>query len=75
MQSERLELSRLAEERGQELPSSPVPLHSKVSLLAGGNICRVTADAVVNAANTSLSTGKGSEKLLDQDWCHAYTFS
>ena len=34
-------------------------LHSKVSLLAGGNLAYVAADAVVNASNCWLTTGKG----------------
>ena len=34
-------------------------LHTKVSLLAGGNLAYVAADAVVNAANRWLTTGKG----------------
>ena len=40
-------------------PYPPLPLHQKVSLLAGGNLAQVSADAVVNASNVWLTSGKG----------------
>lgn len=71
---ERLELLKLVEElemkHKQEesfvpegVPTSP-PLHGKVSLLPGGHLAHVAADAVVNSANNFLSTGKGNRILF-----------
>lgn len=59
--TERDELHRLALLRADELQRSgaQTPLHGKVSLLTGGNLVHVVADAIVNASNQWLSTGKG----------------
>ena len=58
---ERAELHQLCEERRKEVKGRPpVSLDGKVSLLAGGNLAHVTADAVVNASNHWLTTGKGT---------------
>ncbi len=43
----------------ERTPSYPTALHGKVSLLAGGNLAYVRADAVVNASNHWLTAGKG----------------
>lgn len=53
---ERFELFELAE--SAEVAATP-SLHEKVSLLAGGNLAHVEVDAVVNASNNWLTTGKG----------------
>ena len=42
------------------MAASPAPsLHSQVSLLVGGNLAHVACDAVVNASNHWLTSGKG----------------
>ena len=56
---ERQELQRLCEQRKRE-GENATPLHGKVSLLVGGNLAHVMADAVVNASNHWLTTGKGA---------------
>ena len=53
---ERFELLELAD--GLKVPAIP-PLHEKVSLVAGGNLAHMEVDAVVNASNNWLTTGKG----------------
>ena len=60
--TEREELHRLARLRADELQqrAEEPPLHGKVSLITGGNLVHVAADAIVNASNQWLSTGKGS---------------
>lgn len=45
--------------KGEVGEGDVAPLHGKVSLLAGGNLAHITADAVVNASNHWLTTGKG----------------
>ena len=60
MAVERFDLQLLAEETHQEVSRQQAPpLCNKVSLLAGGNIAELTVDCIVNAANVSLTTGKG----------------
>lgn len=59
---ERAQLHQLISQRKEELKTKTdylCPLHHKVSLLAGGNVANVTADAVVNASNHWLTPGKG----------------
>lgn len=59
---ERIELHALISLRRNELKTKVdylTPLHHKVSLLTGGNLANVTADAVVNASNHWLTSGKG----------------
>ena len=53
---ERFDLQLLAE---QCQVSSTLPLQDKVSLLAGGNLAHIEVDAVVNASNCWLTSGKG----------------
>eukprot|EP00731_Ephydatia_muelleri_P023545 Em0015g1128a len=59
--TEREKLHRLARLRADELQqrAEEPPLHGKVSLITGGNLVHVAADAIVNASNQWLSTGKG----------------
>ena len=66
--TEREELHRLARLRADELQlaSGHQPLHAKVSLLTGGNLVHVDADAIVNASNPLLSTGKGVHMLVSR---------
>ena len=61
---ERLELQQRAGQLEAELKqeqgaTGSLALHGKVSLLAGGNLAHVATDAVVNASNCWLTTGKG----------------
>ena len=59
---ERSALQALIAQRKEELKTRVdylSPLHHKVSLLAGGNLANVAADAVVNASNHWLTSGKG----------------
>jgi len=60
---ERTQLHQLVEQRRAEVMADAdlhTPLHGKVSLLPGGNLAHVAADAVVNASNQWLTTGKGA---------------
>lgn len=60
-EEERVSLGTLIQERRTEQKTTNhKPLHHKVSLLAGGNLAHVAADAVVNASNHWLGTGKGN---------------
>ncbi len=52
-------LVRLREEELREREDYSTMLHDKVSLLAGGNLAHVETDAVVNASNHWLTSGKG----------------
>lgn len=64
---ERTQLNQLVEQRRTEVMASAdchTPLDKKVSLLPGGNLAYVTADAVVNASNQWLTTGKGESQEL-----------
>ena len=54
---DRIQLHCLCEQRREEVTGGP--LHGKVSLLVGGNLAHVEVDAVVNASNHWLTTGKG----------------
>ena len=53
---EQFELLELAD--SIKVAATPA-LHEKVSLLAGGNLAHIEVDAVVNASNNWLTTGKG----------------
>ena len=54
---ERFDLHLFAE----QCQVSPTPsLQDKVSLLVGGNLAHIEVDAVVNASNCWLTSGKGS---------------
>ena len=60
---ERTQLHQLVEQRRADMTTGVdlhTPLHGKVSLLPGGNLAHVAADAVVNASNHWLTTGKGA---------------
>ena len=64
---EREELRQLVEQRRVEVGvggDCHAPLHGKVSLLAGGNLVHVGVDAVVNASNHWLTSGKGVNGAL-----------
>ena len=68
-EEKRAALSRLIQERKTQLvKSTHNSLHHKVSLLVGGNLAHVATDAVVNASNHWLGTGKG--QLLNH--CHLH---
>lgn len=64
---EREVLHQLVEQRRVEVGVAGdchAPLHGTVSLLAGGNLAHVGADAVVNASNHWLTSGKGVNGAL-----------
>ena len=60
---ERAELREVAQRREAELRATGrlylTPLQEKVSLLPGGNLAQLAVDAVVNASNHWLTSGKG----------------
>lgn len=60
---ERAGLHLLVEQRKTELEFK-IPLSEKVALLPGGNLAHVAVDAVVNASNQWLNTGKGVNGAL-----------
>ena len=58
---------QLADQRGSEVASSSASsasLHGQVSLLVGGNLAHMICDAVVNASNHWLTSGKGAHVTL-----------
>ena len=73
---ERAELRQLIKRRESELrstgPAYLSPLHEKVSLLAGGNLVHLVVDAVVNASNQWLTSGKGTGTSFQ---LHSYTYT